>query len=68
MRPKKSPQRDQQRGFFRSELPCIINPDHGIVKLSKVVEWVRLDELFGATYRPENGRPGVTTRLMIALH
>ena len=68
MTPKKSPQRDQQRDLFRSALSRIINPNHGLVKLSKVVEWDRLDELFGATYCPDNGRPGVSTRLMVALH
>jgi IS5 family transposase len=68
MKPKKSPQRDQQRDLFRSALSRIINSNHGLVKLAKVVEWDRLDELFGATYCPDNGRPGVSTRLMIALH
>jgi len=68
MRPKKSPQRDQQRDLFRSELSRIINSNHALVKLAKVVEWDRLDELFGATYCPDNGRPGVSTRLMVALH
>jgi IS5 family transposase len=27
-----------------------------------------MDELFGKTYCPDNGRPGVSTRLMVALH
>jgi IS5 family transposase len=68
MKPKKSPQRDQQRDLFRSALSRIINSNHGLVKLAKVVEWDRLDELFGATYCPDNGRLGVSTRLMVALH
>jgi IS5 family transposase len=33
-----------------------------------VVAWDHLDELFGSTYCPDNGRPGVSTRLMVALH
>jgi IS5 family transposase len=68
MKPKKSPQQDRQRDLFRSELSCIINSNHGLVKLAKVVEWDRLDEIFGETYCPDNGRPGVSTRLMVALH
>ena len=32
------------------------------------MDWDRLDELFGSTYCPDNGRPGVSTRLMVALH
>ena len=68
MKPKKTPQKDRQRDLFRARLVNIIDPNHGLVKLSKVVEWDRLDELFGSTYCPDNGRPGVSTRLMVALH
>ena len=68
MKPKKTPQKDQQRDLFRAALSSIIDPSHGLVKLSKVVEWDRLDEVFGSTYCPDNGRPGVSTRLMVALH
>ena len=68
MKPKKPPQKNRQKDLFRVELKRIIDPGHGLVKLAKVVEWDRLDELFGATYCPDNGRPGVSTRLMVALH
>ncbi len=54
--------------MFRAELSNIIDPNHGLVKLAKVVEWNRLDELFGSTYCPDNGRPGVSTRLMVLSH
>jgi IS5 family transposase len=68
MKPKKSPQKNRQRDLFRVELKRIIDLSHGLVKFAKVVEWDRLDELFGATYCLDNGRPGVSTRLMVALH
>jgi IS5 family transposase len=68
MKPKQSPQKNQQRELFRTELTLIIDPGHGVVKLSKTVNWDRLDEVFGMTYCPDNGRPAVSTRLMVALH
>jgi len=68
MKPKKSSIKNRQRDLFRSQLSDIIDPNHGLIKLAKVVEWDRLDELFGSTYCPDNGRPGVSTRLMVALH
>ncbi|MBW1676946.1 MAG: IS5 family transposase [Deltaproteobacteria bacterium] len=68
MKPKKSPHKDRQQDLFRSGLVRIIDPNHGLVKLAKVVDWDRLDEQFGSTYCPDNGRPGVSTRLMVALH
>jgi len=68
MKPKKSPHQNRQGDLFRPELSKIIDPGHALVKLAHAVEWNRMDELFGATYCPDNGRPGVSTRLMVALH
>jgi IS5 family transposase len=68
MKPKRPPHKNRQKDLFRVELSRIIDSGHGLVKLSKVVDWDRLDELFGSTYCPDNGRPGVSTRLMVALH
>jgi len=68
MKPKRSPHKSKQRDLFRPELTKIIDPGHGLVKLAKAVNWDRMDELFGKTYCPDNGRPGVSTRLMVSLH
>jgi transposase, IS5 family len=68
MKPKQSPQKNQQRDLFRPELTSIIHPGHGLVKLARAVNWDRLDEVFGQTFCPDNGRPAVSTRLMVALH
>ena len=68
MKPKKSPQKNKQMELFRPELTKIIDPGHGLVKLAKSVDWDRMDEVFGKTYCPDNGRPGVSTRLMVSLH
>jgi len=68
MKPKKPPLEEKQGRLFRAELCHLIDPDHGLVKLAGVVDWDRLDEVFGSTYCPENGRPGISTRLMVALH
>ncbi len=46
----------------------MINPSHPLVKLSMVVDWKRLDETFGASFCSDNGRPAISTRLMVALH
>jgi IS5 family transposase len=67
MTPKKSPVDDAQLDLFRPELIQFINPKHALVKLANEIEWKRFEDLFGATYCPDNGRPGVSTRLMVAL-
>ena len=68
MKPKQSSQKNPQQDLFRVELAQIIAPKHRLVKLSKVVDWERLEVLFGSTYCPDNGRPAISTRLMVALH
>ena len=68
MKPKRSPDKCGQKDLFRIELSKIIDPHHSLVKLSKVVDWDRMDELFGKTFCPDNGRPAVSTRLMVSLH
>ena len=68
MKPKKTPQKDRQRDLFRAFLSNIIDSIYGLVRLAKVVQWDRLDEIFGSTYCQDNGRPGVSTRFMVAMH
>lgn len=68
MKPKASPVEDRQGDLFRVELCRIVDPGHAMVKLAHAVDWDRLDEVFGATFCPDNGRPATSTRLMVSLH
>lgn len=68
MKPKKPPIKERQADLFRVELAKIIDTSHGLVKLGNAVDWERLENAFGATYCPDNGRPAVCTRVMVALH
>ena len=68
MKPKSPPIKDRQSELFRVELTGVIDLSHSMVKLAKAVDWGRLEEVFGETYCADNGRPGVSTRLMVALH
>jgi len=68
MKPKTPPHRDRQQDLFRLELVQIINPRHPLLRLSHTVDWDRLDELFGATFCPDQGRPAISTRMMVSLH
>jgi IS5 family transposase len=68
MKPRKSACKNRQKELFRIELIQIIDPGHSLAKLAKIVDWQRLEEVFGSTYCPDNGRPAISTRLMVALH
>jgi hypothetical protein len=68
MKPKKSPQ-DQPSTFklFQSRLDNMINPDHPLVHLAAAIQWERFDEAYAKFYCPDNGAPGLPTRLMVGL-
>jgi len=68
MKSKQSPHRNRQHDLFRSELVQIIDLRHPLVKLAQTVDWDRLDELFGSTFCQDQGRPAISTRLMVSLH
>ncbi|MFH1885738.1 MAG: IS5/IS1182 family transposase, partial [Pseudomonadota bacterium] len=68
MKPRRPSIEDRQGDWFRVELCRIVDPGHPMVKLAQAVDWDRMDEVFGATFCPDNGRPGVSTRLMVSLH
>ena len=68
MKPKRSKQKNRQRDLFRPELTKMIDPGHGLVKLARAVNWDRMDEVFGETFSPDQGRPAISTRLMVSLH
>ena len=65
MRPKDT--RGVQGEMFERELATLVRPNHGLVKLSRQIQWERFDEKFGVCYSGENGRPGIPTRLMVGL-
>ena len=59
---------ERQSDLFKMELDRLVDTRHGLVRLAATVDWSRMEELFGKTYCPDNGRPGIPTRLMIGLH
>jgi transposase, IS5 family len=67
MKPK-APVRQAQRELFRVELDQLVDPGHALVKLGRQINWAGFDESLGQTYAAANGAPGVSTRLMVALH
>lgn len=68
MKPRRSEHKKRQSELFRIELMKIIDSNHSLAKLAEVVDWQRLEKVFGSTYCPDNGRPAISTRLMVALH
>ena len=66
MKPRERRESDVQ-DLFRSRLDQIIAMDHQLVKLAKVVNWERLEQVCGAVYADGPGMPPLPTRLMAGL-
>lgn len=67
MTPKSSPDRSELE-LFQSHFHQILNLDHPLCCLAKQIQWEHFDATFAGCYCPDNGRPGVSIRLMVGLH
>ena len=67
MRPKREPEQPQ-RELFQIDLEQLIDMSHPLVRLGHLIDWSSFEETLGETYHPSHGAPGISTRLMEALH
>ena len=67
MRPKRSNDEDPQGYLLNPELEDLIDGDHALVRLAKVIPWKMLEERFGEYYVEKVGCPGRPTHLMAGL-
>jgi len=67
MRPMREPEQPQ-RELFQAELEQIIDLDHRLGLSGELHRLGIVEEALGATYHPTQGAPGISTRLMVALH
>ena len=66
MRPRERRETGKQ-DLFRSRLDQIIDLNHALAKLARVIDWGFLEERFGAVYADGPGQPPLPTRLMAGL-
>jgi len=67
MRPKREPEQPQ-RELFQIDLEQLIDSSHPLVRLGLYIDWSSFEQTLGDTYHPSQGAPGISTRLMVALH
>ena len=68
MKPHASPCDNRQGDLFKIALETIVDLAHPLVKLVHTVDWPGLEAALGASFCEDNGRPAISTRLMVALH
>ena len=57
-----------QYDFFKKRTDEVAHKSHPLVILSDKFNWEVFDKSFGSEFDPKNGRPGLSTRLMVGLH
>jgi IS5 family transposase len=67
MRPKSEPQQPQ-RELFQIDLEQLIDMSHPLVRFGQYIDWDSFAVTLGGSYHPTQGAPGISTRLMVALH
>ncbi len=67
MRPHREP-KQTQREMFQVDLEQLIDMHDPLVLLGQCIDWSSFEATLGATYHPSQGAPGISTRLMVALH
>jgi IS5 family transposase len=54
--------------MFQIDLEQLIDMSHSLVRLGLVIDWQSFEQTLGVTYHASQGAPGISTRLMVALH
>lgn len=67
MTPKIPETERNQLELGRTRLESFLNMDHPLVQMSKHMDWDEFTKEFGKTFSDKTGRPGLPTRLMVAL-
>jgi transposase, IS5 family len=67
MRPNRESEQSQ-RELLEVELELMIDMHHPMVRLGMCIDWASFEQALGSTYHPMLGAPGISTRLMVALH
>ena len=67
MQPKREPEQPQ-RELLQIGLEQLIDMSHPLVRLGVSIDWPSFEQTPGSTYHPSQGAPGISTRLMVALH
>ena len=67
MRPKGEAEQPQ-RELIQIDLEQLIDMSHSLVRLGLCIDWSSFEKTPDSTYHPSHGAPGISTRLMVALH
>jgi transposase, IS5 family len=56
-----------QFDLFRNELENLLDLEHPLCKMAKLINWQKFEDEFSKYYCVDNGRPSKTIHLMVSL-
>lgn len=65
---RRDPHGDPQIELFKIELIRILDMRHPMVVLAQNIDWAGFEKSFASMWHDSEGRPALSTRLMVALH
>ncbi len=68
MKCRANPHGDPQIELFKIELARLLDMRHPMVVLAQNIDWDGFEESFAAMWHDSEGKPTLSTRLMVALH
>lgn len=67
MKPKNLEKEQNQSELFKPRFELFIDLKNPLVQMSKKIDWSYFEKEFGESFDDKQGRPGLSTRLMVAL-
>ena len=62
------PKKEDRTSLYKTALKKLLNDRHPLYRMAEAIDWGSFDEAFTPLFCPDNGRPGIPTRMMVALH
>lgn len=62
------PKKEDRSSLYKVALKKLLNEKHPLYRMAETIDWAAFDKAFTPLFCPDNGRPGIPTRMMVALH
>jgi IS5 family transposase len=62
------PKKEDKSSLYKIPLKKLLNSRHPLYRMAEAIDWASFDEAFTPLFCLDNGRPGISTRMMVALH
>jgi IS5 family transposase len=62
------PKKEDKSSLYKIPLKRLLNSNHPLYRMAEAIDWAVFEDAFTPHFYPDNGRPGIPTRVMVGLH